>query len=167
MLPFSPPRRLSAFGSLLLGLAVACASLGALSPGMAQAQSSATVQGRVVDAETGAPLAGANVQVLGTQRGTSADTDGQYRVRVAPGDLRLRASFVGYSAETEQLRVEAGETYTFDFELTPGSTLDDVVVVGSRGQSRSALQSAVPVDALPVGELTTQSPQTDLNQLLT
>ena len=167
MLPFSSPCRLSAFGSLLLGLAVACASLGALSPGMAQAQSSATVQGRVVDAETGAPLAGANVQVLGTQRGTSADTDGQYRVRVAPGDLRLRASFVGYSAETEQLRVEAGETYTFDFELTPGSTLDDVVVVGSRGQSRSALQSAVPVDALPVGELTTQSPQTDLNQLLT
>ncbi|WP_263789910.1 TonB-dependent receptor [Salinibacter sp.] len=167
MLPFSPPRRLSAFGSLLLGLAVACATLGGLSPGMAQAQSSATVQGRVVDAETGAPLAGANVQVLGTQRGTSADTDGQYRVRVAPGDLRLRASFVGYSAETEQLRVEAGETYTFDFELAPGSTLDDVVVVGSRGQSRSALQSAVPVDALPVGELTTQSPQTDLNQLLT
>ncbi|WP_263808610.1 TonB-dependent receptor [Salinibacter sp.] len=167
MLPFSPPRRLSAFGSLLLGLGIACATLGGLSPGMAQAQSSATVQGRVVDAETGAPLAGANVQVLGTQRGTSADTDGQYRVRVAPGDLRLRASFVGYSAETEQLRVEAGETYTFDFELTPGSTLDDVVVVGSRGQSRSALQSAVPVDALPVGELTTQSPQTDLNQLLT
>ena len=167
MLPFSSPRRLSAFGSLLLGLVVACASLGAVWPETGWAQSRATIEGRVVDAETGDPLAGANVQVQGTQQGTSADPDGQYRIRVAPGDLRLRASFVGYSSGTEQLRVEAGETYTLDFELAPGSTLDDVVVVGSRGESRSALQSAVPVDALPVGELTAQSPQTDLNRLLT
>jgi len=167
MLPFSSPRRLSAFGSLLLGLAVACVSLGAVWPETGWAQPQATIEGRVLDAETGDPLAGANVQVQGTQQGTSTDTDGEYRIRVAPGDLRLRASFVGYSSGTEQLRVEAGETYTLDFELAPGSTLDDVVVVGSRGESRSALQSAVPVDALPVGELTAQSPQTDLNRLLT
>ncbi|WP_263785880.1 TonB-dependent receptor [Salinibacter grassmerensis] len=152
---------------LLVGLAAVCGACVMLGPTPSAAQSTATVQGQVIDAETGNPLVGANVQVLGTQRGTSADTDGQYSVRVAPGDLRLRASFVGYSAGTEQLRVEAGETYTLNFELAPGSTLDDVVVVGSRGESRSALQSAVPVDALPVDELTAQSPQTNLNRLLT
>ena len=136
-------------------------------PMLAQGQNTGVIEGQVLDAETGDPLSGANVRVVGTPRGTSTDTDGQYRLTVAPGTVRLRVSFVGYATAEEALQVEAGETYTIDFELSPGSTLDDVVVVGSRAASRSALQSAVPVDALPVDELTTQSPQTDLNQLLT
>ncbi len=156
-----------AFRGFLAGTVLVCGICLMLGSTVVLAQPTATVEGRVVDAETGDPLVGANVQVLGTQRGTSADTDGRYRVRVTTGTVRLRASFVGYSASTERLSVEAGETYTVDFELAPGSTLDDVVVVGSRGDSRSALESAVPVDALPVDELMAQSPQTDLNRLLT
>lgn len=165
------PPRSSVFDSALslfrLGLVAVCGGLLVILPAATHAQSTATVEGRVIDAETGDGLAGANVQVLGTQRGASADADGSYRLQVPAGTVRLRGSFVGYSAATEELRVETGETYTVEFELRPGSTLDDVVVVGSRGESRSALQSAVPVDALPVDELTDQSPQTDLNRLLT
>ena len=144
------------FGALLLAV-----------PTLAQGQDPGVIQGQVLDAETGDPLSGANIRVVGTPRGTTTDAEGQYRLTAAPGTVRLRVSFVGYGTAEKAVQVEAGETYEVDVGLTPGSTLDDVVVVGSRAPSRSALQSAVPVDALPVDELTTQSPQTDLTQLLT
>jgi len=137
-----------------------------MGPLPAWSQTDGTIEGQVVDAETGEPLTGANLQVMGTSQGAATDADGRYRLSVPVGTVRLRASFVGYVASEEVVQVEAGETYTIDFRLDPGSALDDVVVVGSRGESRSALRSAVPVDALPVDELTMQSPQTDLNQLL-
>ncbi|MFP4228376.1 MAG: TonB-dependent receptor [Salinivenus sp.] len=138
-----------------------------LGPSGAVAQATGTIEGQVVNAETGDPLAGANLRVEGTERGAATDADGRYQLRVPAGTVTLRASFVGFTAREQEVTVEAGESYTVNFELPSGSTLDDVVVVGSRGESRSALRSAVPVDALPVSELTGQSAQTDLNQLLT
>lgn len=164
---FSPPfaSRSGPFGMLFAGLLLVVGMAGLGAPA-AQAQS-ATIEGQVLNAETGDPLSGANLQVVGTERGAAANAEGRYTLRVPAGSITLRASFVGFSARQEELTVEAGQTYEVDFSLPPGSSLDDVVVVGSRGASRSALQSAVPVDALPVDELTTQSPQSDLNQLLT
>ena len=163
---FSPfTSRSGPFGMLFAGLLLAVGMAGLSTPA-AQAQT-ATLEGQVLNAETGAPLAGANLQVVGTERGAATDAEGRYTLRVPAGSLTLRASFVGFTTRERDLTVEAGQTYQVNFSLPPGSTLDDVVVVGSRGASRSALQSAVPVDALPVDELTTQSPQSDLNQLLT
>lgn len=159
----SSTSRRGAFVGLLAGLLLA---MGGLGLSTAHAQSTATIEGRVVDAETGDPLVGANLQAVGTERGTATNAEGRYSLSVPAGSVTLRASFVGFSARQQELTVEAGETYELNFSLPPGSTLDNVVVVGSRGQSRSSMRSAVPVDALPVGELTTQSPQTDLNQLL-
>jgi len=132
----------------------------------AQAQERGTVKGQVIDAEAGSPLPSANLRILGTEEGTTSGADGRFSLRLEPGTYRLRASFVGYAAATKSIRVDAGGTATVTFRLTPGTQLDNVVVVGSRGDSRSSLQSAVPVDALPVDELSAQSPQTDLNQLL-
>jgi iron complex outermembrane receptor protein len=138
----------------------------ALLPTGLQAQDRGTVTGRVVDAQTGDPLPNTNLRLLGTQTGTTTGPDGQFSFKVASGSYRLRASFVGYAAATRQIRVDAGGTATVQFRLAPGTQLDNVVVVGSRADSRSALQSAVPVDALPVDELAASSPQTDLTQLL-
>ncbi len=120
----------------------------------------------MLDAETGEPLAGANLQVIGAGRGTSADSEGRFALTVAPGQATLRASFVGYTSLQKEVEVEAGGTTTVQFRLQPGSTLDNIVVVGSRGQGRSVLRSAAPVDAIAVDELAGESPQTDLNQLL-
>ncbi|WP_103020457.1 TonB-dependent receptor [Salinibacter altiplanensis] len=159
-------RRFHAFWFAALGAALVC-SVWAASPISGQAQTRGTIEGRVLDAETGDPLSGANVQVLGTERGTTADTDGRFSVQVQAGTVSLRASFVGYTSQRKDVEVDVDETVQVRLRLQAGSTLDDVVVVGSRSRSRSALQSAVPVDALPVDELTAQSPQTDLNRLLT
>jgi len=166
MLLFLSHRRSRVPWFVVIGMALMCGVWGA-SPETGQAQTRGTIEGRIVDAETGDPLSGANVQVLGTERGTTTDTDGRFSIRVRVGTIPIRASFVGYTAQRKDVEVDVDETVQVRFRLRPGSTLDDVVVVGSRSRSRSALQSAVPVDALPVDELTNQSPQTDLNQLLT
>ncbi len=159
----SSTSRRGAFVGLLAGLLLA---MGGLGLSTAHAQSTATIEGRVVDAETGDPLVGANLQAVGTERGTATNAEGRYSLSVPAGSVTLRASFVGFTARQQELTLEAGQTYEVDFSLPPGSTLEDVVVVGSRGQGRSALRSAAPVDALGVDELAAASPQTDLNQLL-
>ena len=166
-MPFSVSvRRPRVFWFVVLGAALVC-SVWAASPAAGQAQTKGTIEGRVVDAETGDPLSGTNVQVLGTERGTTTDTDGRFNIRVRVGTIPLRASFVGYTSQRKDVEVDVDETVQVRFQLQPGSALDDVVVVGSRGQGRSALRSAAPVDAIQVGELSVESPQTDLNQLLT
>ena len=144
---------------------VLCGLVGLPAPSV-QAQAPAAVEGQVVNAQSGNPLAGANLKVIGTQRGTMTDAEGRFELSVPPGRLTLRASFVGYASLRKEVEVEVDETATVQFRLQPGSTLDNIVVVGSRGQGRSALRSAAPVDAIAVDELAGESPQADLNQLL-
>jgi len=149
-------------------MALVCGGLlVALGAHTATAQTPGTLEGRVLDAESDAPLAGANVQILGTQRGTATNDDGRFSLKAPAGPLTIRVSFVGYESVERSVDLEAGATTTVTIRLQTGTALDNVVVVGSRGQGRSALRSAAPVDALPVDELTVRAPQTDLNQLLT
>jgi iron complex outermembrane receptor protein len=54
------------------------------------------VQGRVTDASTAAPIAGASVHVVATARGTLTDSLGRFTVDAAPG-ARLRISAFGYA----------------------------------------------------------------------
>lgn len=84
-----------------------------VTPAAARAQ---TVQGRVTEAESGDPVAGAIVLLLdegGTRRGaTLSDPSGAYRVTApGPGTYRLRVERVGYAASTSApVRLEAGQT---------------------------------------------------------
>jgi outer membrane receptor for ferrienterochelin and colicin len=58
---------------------------------------SARITGRVVDAETNAPLAFVNVIVLNTEIGAATDLDGDFLITgLEPGFYRLMASFIGY-----------------------------------------------------------------------
>ena len=47
-----------------------------------------TITGRVTDRSTGAPVPDAQIVVVGTQRGTRTDVEGQYRQNVLPTSCR-------------------------------------------------------------------------------
>lgn len=87
-----------------MGLAASLAAVLAVTPVQAQ-----VVQGRVVDAETGGPVAGATVRLIdasGEERSrTAADSVGRYRVSAPePGRYTVRAEMLGYqTGETEPL----------------------------------------------------------------
>lgn len=104
------------------------------------------ISGVVTDTETGLPLPGANVVIVGTMQGTVTDRNGRYRIPgVEPGTYDLRASFVGYLPQlVEDVQVADGQTTVIDFELeTDTVLLDEVVAVGYGVQQKSDVTGAV------------------------
>ncbi len=93
-----------------------------LFPGTISAQSASTggAAGYVVDAETGEPLIGANITVVGTQSGAASNRLGYFVItRLAPGEYWLRASYIGYEARELKVRISPGEFVKVRFRLTP------------------------------------------------
>ena len=119
-----------------------------------------TVSGTITD-DQNQPLPGVSVVVKGTTNGTSSDFDGKYSLDVNNGDVVVY-SFVGFNEQ----EVVADGSATYDVVMQAGVALDEVVVVGTRGKARLAMDSPVPVDVLDVKELASSSPQVNLNQIL-
>jgi hypothetical protein len=79
------------------------------------------VAGRVTSAETGEPLIGVNVQVVGTYLGAATDAQGYYAIlNIPPGVYSIKATIIGYTPVTiERVRVEIDLTTPLDIEMTP------------------------------------------------
>ncbi len=85
------------------------------------AQVTGKISGRVIDGQTGEPLPGANIVIVGTTMGAASDPDGHYFIINVPvGGWSVRITMMGYEPVTvEAARVSAGLTTTLDFELRP------------------------------------------------
>lgn len=80
----------------------------------------AVLTGTVTDAETGTPLADANVFIAVSMRGTATDANGRFRLDDIPlGAHRLYVSVIGYEPQARNLNLREARTYPFAFELTP------------------------------------------------
>ncbi len=106
-----------------------------LVPVLAFAGTVGKVAGRVYDAETGEPLIGANVEVVGTMRGAVVGDDGLFFVvNLDPGIYSVRASMIGYGpVVVDNVIVMADLTSELQFALeqTPIEA-EEVVVVAER-----------------------------------
>lgn len=67
-----------------------------------------TVTGTVASAEDGQPLSGATVAVVGADRRTLTDPQGNFSIPVPGGTARLQVSLVGYTSQT--VPVPAGQS---------------------------------------------------------
>ncbi len=94
-------------------------------------RSRSTIYGIVTDADTGDPLAGATVLILGTSTGTSTDVEGRYRLRRLPaGEHTLVINFVGFDRFEKQIVLEPGTTTQINADLSISTlTLEGVNVV--------------------------------------
>jgi outer membrane receptor protein involved in Fe transport len=140
-------------------LATAGLALFVASPLFGQA-STGKVQGRVTDAATGAPIAGAQVLVDGTTLGNLTNDQGFYFINeVPPGLQNVRAQFIGYRPfVVEGQRILAGQTTTMNFELEQAAVeLEAITVEGERNPlvprdqvaSKSIVRGEI-IDQLPV-----------------
>lgn len=87
-------------------------------PVAAQAQGWGRVAGRVIDAETSAPLAAVTVLVDGTNYGTATDEAGRYQLRLPAGRYMLRFSAIGYATRRDSVTVQRDQTSWLDVALT-------------------------------------------------
>ncbi|WP_166638532.1 TonB-dependent receptor [Maribacter spongiicola] len=126
---------------------------------VAQAQE-ITINGKVSD--TQGPLPGVNVMVKGTTKGVITDFDGLYSI-TASSDAILVYSFIGYA----KIEIPVNSKTTINAILEESAQqLTETVVVGSRGQARTKLQTASPVDVISVSKEAINMPQLDVGQLL-
>ena len=112
---------------LLLGMGLSARAM----PSAAQVGEEGEVRGVVRTAESGMPLAGATVMVLGTGGGAVTHGDGSFRIAVPVAErYRLRIDRLGYAAVA--LDVRPGEMATVDLEVA-AIPLPAVVVTGVLG----------------------------------
>lgn len=98
-------------------------------------QEKATIKGVVKDEQSGEPLIGATVMIIGTYKGVSTDFVGGYEFKeLKPGDYSIKLSYIGYADKIfNGIRVKKGEIKILDANLSLSTqALQSVEIVGER-----------------------------------
>ncbi len=86
-----------------------------------------TINGTVTDAQSGEPLAGANIVQVGTSNGVSTEADGQFTLDLIEDEAtRISVSFVGYKTKT--IDVSDNED-SYDISLVSQTIISNEVFV--------------------------------------
>ncbi|HED07316.1 MAG TPA: TonB-dependent receptor [Ignavibacteria bacterium] len=121
------------------------------------------IQGKVTDLQTGEPLIGANVLVVGTSFGAATDVNGVFTINsLDPGVYTLRSSYLGYKTVTiSNVRVNVDLTSEVDFKLpAEGISVGEVNIVAKRPLINKSNTNAIRnttsenIEALPVRGVT-------------
>ncbi|MEE9450910.1 MAG: TonB-dependent receptor, partial [Ignavibacteriaceae bacterium] len=125
---------------------------------MALAQSG-KLRGQVTDLETGEPLIGANIIIMGTSYGAATDVNGEYTIlKLDASVYEVRCSYIGYQQHTtSNIRINAGLTTEHNFQLAPeGIQVGEVEVIAERplvnkyNTNAQRITTSDDIDALPV-----------------
>jgi TonB-linked SusC/RagA family outer membrane protein len=125
------------------------------------AQATGTVTGVVTNAVSGETIAGAQISIPGTTLGQLANNVGRFVILNVPaGTQTIRAEFIGFSTQTQEVNVPAGGNLVVNFELrSEAIALEGVVVTGTAGQARRrevgnsvAQINSAQVEAAPIVE---------------
>jgi iron complex outermembrane receptor protein len=116
----------------------------------AQAQTTGTIRGRIVNRSGGAVEA-VSVGLQGQPQGDITDEQGRFQIRqVAAGQYTLVVSALGLKTEQQSVTVVAGQTATVNFSLAESAAeLKEVVVNGGRTNKFSRTNS-VDVAKMPL-----------------
>jgi len=76
------------------------------------------VEGSVYDFESGEPIANVTIRIEGTGRSMIANENGRYRLRLPPGDYRLKFSHIAYYSAWQNIQVP-DSAINLDIRLRP------------------------------------------------
>jgi iron complex outermembrane receptor protein len=119
------------------------------------------LKGKVTDV-SGEAIPGVSVTITGTSRGAQTDMYGQYALEVQ-GTETLRFSFISF--ENQVIKLNGQKTLDVIL-LESASSLDEIVVIGSRSGGRSRMETSVPVDVIDMKNLVESGPQVSLTSIL-
>lgn len=99
-----------------------------------------TVNGIVLDANSGEPLIGATINPIGASNGAATDIDGKFKLTVPVNVKEIKVTYVGYTPQTLPLREGMVVHLSSSTE-----NLDDLVVVAYGTASKESLTGSVAV----------------------
>jgi iron complex outermembrane receptor protein len=131
---------------------------------MAWAQTG-TITGTVTD-DDGQPIAGAIVQVQGTQLKATTNNAGEYTIADVPASTyTLEASTYSYRKQTAQVTVASGQTATQNFALRLDLlALEEMVVTGTATPEKK-IESSTTISTLDAEELAQAAPRSTTEYL--
>lgn len=120
-----------------------------------------TITGKVTD-NSGQPLPGANIIVIGTTSGTVSDFDGNFTLTINQNPpFSIQVSSVGFQSVTLGV---TSNNQTLDFVLTEGTDLDEIVISASR-TPESIRESPVTIERLSANDIKLSSSPSFYNSL--
>ena len=113
-----------------------------------------SITGRVLDAETGAPLSGAAVAVVGQDGFQGTNASGTFQWSVPAGTYSVVVTLIGYeTGRLDGVGVSAGESTTVEITLrSTAEVLNPIVVTASRRQEK-ALDAPASITAVSQAEI--------------
>ncbi len=126
---------------VVIGLVLACM------PTFAQKR---TISGYVMDAASKETLIGATIFDKNSGKGCATNSYGFYTLTLNQGQVDLQVSYVGYTQQSRALDLK--ENLSLNFMLETNTTLDEVVVEGTRA-TVSARNPQMSVVELPVQQI--------------
>lgn len=121
------------------------------------------LSGSVKDSQTGEPLVGANIIIVGTEFGAATNLDGNFVIlNIPPGSYSVKVSYIGYQVSLfNDLQIIVDQTTQLPAELTPESIqVEEVIVTATTPMIQRDVTSSVSVirrdqiEALPVSTFT-------------
>lgn len=132
-------------------LSVALAMSFPVAPALAQ---QGTISGRVTDAETGEPIAGAAVEVRAQGGARGSDAEGRFALGVSPGTHTVVVSLVGYgTARVDGVNVAAGGDTEVNVALRSRALMLNPVVVTVSRRREKALDAPASVSTVSADEV--------------
>ncbi len=120
-----------------------------------------TLKGVVVD-QAGTPVSKATVKVKGSAGGVSTNAEGEFTIEAAAGDV-LEVSIVGYKPGEATV---GSENFLVVRLQSQETTLQDVVLVGTRSSGRVRIETAVPVDVVNMSQAALPTGRMDVTSIL-
>ncbi len=143
-------------------LAVLCGLMLCVSGVWAQ---TGTIQGNITD-NSGKPMPGANVQIVGAQLGAATASDGSYTITSVPaGSYTLKASYIGFEEMTAAVTVVAGETATMNFNMKEETLFGETVVVTASKRQQKITEAPATIDVISARDIA-EHPSANLGELM-
>jgi TonB-linked SusC/RagA family outer membrane protein len=128
--------------------------------GAAMAQNR-TITGTVSGKDDGLPLPGVSVKIVGTQSGTSTDSNGKYALSVGSGPISIEISSIGYLTQV----LAIGSSNVINVALVTDARQLGEVVVTAMGITRTAKSLGYSVTTIKGDELTKARETNVINSL--
>lgn len=103
------------------------------------------IAGRVVDGQSGQPIAGVQIEIVGQTVGAQTDLDGRYRTGSLPvGRYSVRARRIGLRpVQYDSIAVTADQTATVNFSLSTAAVTLAAVTISGESADRTSSTAAL------------------------